>query len=77
MSSLIVFQPKGGIVCAMSVAANCGIPIEQIGIKDVPDGTPFWIVDAENYASLDQATREAWVLDTKVLGSPAGIGTAK
>ena len=72
MSNIIIFQRVGepvSIVCP----AYCGMPIDKIAQKDVPDGVPFWIVQAGDIPS-DRTFRDAWELDAKAMGSPNGVG---
>jgi len=47
--------------------------IEEVALKDTPDGEPFWIVNEEDYPT-DDTFYDAWELDLDVLGEPAGYG---
>lgn len=47
--------------------------LEQIALKDTPEGKPFWIVEDSVFPS-DVTFFDAWVLDTDSLGDPAGYG---
>lgn len=71
MQERIIFQHGGGV--AVLTPCNCGLTIEQIGKKDVPNGVPFWIVDASSIPA-DRTFRDAWELDTAAMGEPSGIG---
>lgn len=83
MGQVIVFQmansPASIMVpaipqyVAMGVEAPVQLSILQIGQKDVPDGLPFWIVDAEALPT-DRAYRNAWTLDVDTMGEPDGVG---
>lgn len=66
MSQIIVFHGEEG-AAIMAVADNICLTILQIGQKDVPDGLPFWIVDASTIA-------EDYMIDPEVLGEPSGYG---
>lgn len=72
MRSRIIFQNPG---CPVSVLApaDCGLSIEQIGRKDVPQGIPFWVVDS-SVIPTDRAARAAWELDFSSIGQPSGVG---
>lgn len=72
MNERIVFQGEGQTM-AVIIPCDCGIPVLQIGQKDVPDGVPFWIVDASDIPE-DRVLRNAWDLDSSVMGEPAGTG---
>jgi hypothetical protein len=75
MDKRILFQPAGS-PAAVIVPCECGLTLEEIGVKDVPAGLPFWIVDAETVPT-DRAFREAWELDAQLLGPADGLGGAE
>lgn len=66
MQEVIVFE-LDGTTAIMAVATNIGLTILQIGQKDVPDGLPFWIVDASTIT-------DDYVIDPVALGEPDGYG---
>jgi hypothetical protein len=72
MNERIVFQGEGQTM-AVVIPCDCGIPVLQIGLKDVPDGVPFWIVDASDIPE-DRVLRNAWDLDVAAMGEPHGVG---
>lgn len=72
MAMRIVYQLSGEPVASMT-PCDCGLTIEQIGIKDVPEGVPFWIV-SESLIPLDPVKRLEWELSTAELGKPSGVG---
>lgn len=72
MTQRIVYQLPGEPVASMT-PCECGLTIGQIGMKDVPEGVSFWIVD-ESVIPLDPDERLEWVLDKDQLGSPSGVG---
>ena len=72
MTHRIVYQAAGEPV-AVIIPCECGLALEQIGQKDVPDGLPFWIVDAVSIPE-DRTFRDAWELDQAAMGAPSGIG---
>ena len=49
---------EGGVV-VMIPALECGLTIEEIAAKDVPDGRPFKIIDVADVPS-DRTFRNAW-----------------
>ena len=60
---------------AIIIPCECGLTIEQIGQKDVPQGVPFWIVPADTIPT-DRTFRDAWELDVESMGEPSGFGGA-
>jgi hypothetical protein len=48
---------EGGV--AIIVPADCGLTIEEIAAKDVPEGKPFKIVDVSDIPT-DRLFRNAW-----------------
>ena len=66
MSQVIVFNYEDG-AAVMAAVTDIGLTILQIGQKDVPDGLPFWIVDASTIT-------DDYVIDPEVLGEPSGYG---
>ncbi|OAT53139.1 hypothetical protein M989_02147 [Kluyvera georgiana ATCC 51603] len=63
---VIVFELDGS-AAIMAAAPNISLTILQIGQKDVPDGLPFWIVDAS-------IITDDYVIEPEVLGEPSGYG---
>lgn len=47
--------------------------LKRIGEKDVPKGSPFWIVD-DQFDLPDPDFMSAWALDHNALGEPVGYG---
>lgn len=72
MDKRVVYQVSGQQV-AIVVPCDCGLTLEQIGQKDVPDGVPFWIVEADAIPT-DRTFRDAWELDVASMGEPSGFG---
>jgi hypothetical protein len=54
------------------VVPSSEIPVEEIARKDIPAGTPYWIVDLSEIPT-DREFRNAWELDTSLLGEPDGV----
>lgn len=75
MGERIVFQTGHGSV-AVLIPAECGLTIKQIGEKDVPEGAPFWVVDATDIPA-DRTYRDAWELGATAMGEPSGYGAPK
>lgn len=48
------------------------ISVEDVARKDIPAGTPYWIIDVSEIPS-DREFRNAWELDASLLGEPDGI----
>lgn len=72
MDKRILFQAEGAPV-AVLIPCDCGLTLEEIGVKDVPAGLLFWIVDADSVPE-DRAFRDAWELDAAVIGPAHGVG---
>ena len=58
MNQRIIYPTDDGGV-AVIIPAECGLTIEQIAAKDVPQGKPFQIIDAADQPS-DRLFRNAW-----------------
>ena len=58
MNSRIIYPTDDGGV-AVIIPADCGLTIEEIAAKDVPNGVPFEIVDVSEVPS-DRTFRGAW-----------------
>lgn len=67
---VIIFQGESG-VAVMTPFPVSGMTIMEMGQRDVPESTPFWIVDSNN---LPVEPQETWELDAQSLGKPVGIG---
>ena len=55
----VIYPTDDGGVAIIIPAAECGLTIEEIASKDVPDGKPFKIVDASDIPT-DRTFRNAW-----------------
>lgn len=73
MSKRILYQQPNGVVAVIIPAPNCGLTVEQIAVKDVPTGEPFWIVEASEVPT-DRTERNKWTIDTDEAGEPDGYG---
>jgi hypothetical protein len=59
MNSRIIYPTDDGGVAVIIPAAECGLSIEAIAAKDVPNGKPFKIVDVSDIPE-DRTFRAAW-----------------
>ena len=59
MNQRIIYPTDNGGVAVIIPASECGLTIEQIAAKDVPQGTPYQIVDVADIPS-DRTFRNAW-----------------
>ena len=59
MNRRIIYQTVDGGVAIIIPADECGLTIEEIAAKDVPDGRPFKIIDVADVPS-DRTFRNAW-----------------
>ena len=55
----IIYPTADGGVAVIVPAEECGLTIEAIAAKDVPQGVPFQIVDVTEMLS-DRTFRNAW-----------------
>ena len=58
MTQRIIYPSDDGGV-AIIIPANCGLTIEEIAAKDVPQGKPYKIVDVSDIPT-DRTFRNAW-----------------
>jgi hypothetical protein len=59
MDKRVIYPNDEGGVSIIVPAPECGLTIEEIAAKDVPQGKPFKIVDVSEIPS-DRTFREAW-----------------
>lgn len=58
MNQRIIYPTDDGGV-AIIIPADCGLTIDEIAAKDVPEGKPFKIVDVSEIPT-DRLFRAAW-----------------
>jgi hypothetical protein len=59
MNSRIIYPTDDGGVAIVIPAPECGLTIEDIAAKDVPEGKLYKIVDVADIPS-DRTFRDAW-----------------
>ena len=59
MDARIIYPNDDGGVSIVIPAPECGLTIEEIAAKDVPEGKPYKIVDASDIPT-DRTFRNAW-----------------
>ena len=59
MNSRIIYPNDEGGVSIVIPAPECGLSIEEIATKSVPEGKPYKIVDVADIPS-DRTFRNAW-----------------
>jgi hypothetical protein len=59
MEKRIVYQNDEGGISIIVPAAECGLTIEEIAAKDVPQGKEYHIVDVSEIPT-DRTFRDAW-----------------
>lgn len=59
MNQRIIYPTDDGGVAVIVPAAECGLTIGEIAMKDVPTGKPFKIVDVSDIPT-DRTFRNAW-----------------
>lgn len=68
----IIYQTETGIAIIHPTAEALEMmSVEEIAKKDVPTGTPFWIVE-DNEIPTDRTFRNAWQFETDK--EPDGVG---
>jgi len=55
----IIYTDKNGDVCVVVPSDDCGLTVEQIKTKDVPDGIISYIIDKSDVPT-DRSFRNAW-----------------
>lgn len=58
MNQRIIYKTEDGGV-AIIIPADCGLTIEEVAAKDVPEGKPYKIVDVADIPT-DRTFRNAW-----------------
>lgn len=58
MNQRIIYPTDEGGV-AVIIPADCGLTIEEIAAKDVPEGKPYKIINTEDVPT-DRTFRNAW-----------------
>ena len=59
MTKRIIYPTSEGGVAIIVPAPDCGLSIEEIASKDVPEGKPYKIIDTAEVPS-DITCRAAW-----------------
>lgn len=59
MNERIIYETEEGGVAVIIPAPECGLTIEEIAAKDVPEGVSYHIVDVSEVPS-DRTFRGAW-----------------
>jgi hypothetical protein len=59
MNLRIIYPNDEGGVSIIVPATECGLTIEEIAAKDVPEGKPYKIIDVADVPS-DRTFRNAW-----------------
>ena len=59
MTQLIIYPNDNGGVVVLTPAPECGLTIEEIAAKSVPQGKPYKIVNSSDIPS-DRTFRNAW-----------------
>lgn len=59
MNQRIIYPTDDGGVAVIIPADECGLTIDEIAAKDVPEGKPFKIVDVADIPT-DRTFRNAW-----------------
>jgi len=58
-SKRIIYPTDDGGVAVIIPAPDCGLTVEEIAAKDVPQGKPYKIIDASDVPA-DRTFRNAW-----------------
>ena len=65
-----IVYPTDNNSIAIIIPCDCGLSIEEIAKKDVPNGVKYKIIDSSELPT-DRSTRDAWTID---FGKYDGIG---
>jgi hypothetical protein len=71
MPKRIIYPNETGI--SIIIPADCGLTVEQIASKDVPQGLPYLIIDTVEIPT-DRSQRHLWTAD---FSTPDGYGGAE
>lgn len=66
MNKRIIYTNADGGLSVIIPAPECGLTLAEIAAKDVPPGTPYEIINAEDQP--DRTFRNAWELQGKAIG---------
>ena len=66
MSSIIIWKQDNGVVQVTHPAPNCGLTIHEIAKKDLPSGSKYKILPAEELPAWDEF-RDSWTCDDDYL----------
>jgi hypothetical protein len=71
-TTVVVFplMNSEAMLAVLSPSTTCGLTLEEIALKDVPEGIPFKYMDAALLPE-DQTFRNAWEVD---FTTPDGVG---
>ena len=61
MNKRIIYKNTDGTI-GIIIPADCGLTIEEIATRSVPEGKPYRIVDASDIPT-DREFRNAWTAD--------------
>jgi hypothetical protein len=73
MANRIIYDNGVGGVAIIIPIEECGLMVDQIAVKDVPAGEPYWIVDSAEIP-VDRTNRDGWYIDMVEAGEPDGYG---
>lgn len=59
---IIIWPQDSGVIAVISPNQGCGLPIEEIASRTVPDGKPYAIIDSADLP-LDLRYSDAWEAD--------------
>lgn len=71
MTQRIIYNEASGDLSIIIPAAECGLTIEEIALKDVPEGLPYKIVNTLDIIQ-DRTFRDAWEIDVNTLTDGVG-----
>jgi hypothetical protein len=72
----IIYKNIDNTIAILTPTEDClqSYTIQQIALKDTPQGLPFWIVE-DSIIPSDRTFRNAWEVDEASLGVPHGYGS--
>ncbi|MFH0474075.1 hypothetical protein ACGCE5_08740 [Kluyvera ascorbata] len=76
MEDLIVYRigSEAEQTFVLLVPANCGLAVEEIAVKDTPEGAPFWIVPRSEHDPNENNDFQTELSEIVKNKKPSGYG---
>lgn len=73
MSRKVIFKTPENTVAILFPCLECGLTVEQIANKDLPKGTPYFILDDSQIPDISIYPQESWVVDFTSASISTGV----